>query len=72
MCFLLVSVGEVESLLLSVGTCFLPSLLSQPPALRVFETKQVKLFLSPKSAGPRGKEEGEPKGRWSGGYKDKQ
>lgn len=50
MCFLSVSVGEVESLLLSVGTCSLPSLRSQPPALRVFGTKQVKLCLSRGSA----------------------
>lgn len=72
MCFLLVSVGEVESLLLSVGTCSLPSLLSQPPTLRVLETKQVKLCLSLKRVGRRGKEGGEPRGRWLGGYKDNQ
>lgn len=54
MCFLLVRVGEVESLLLSVGTCFLPSLLPQPPfpTLRLFETKQVKLCPSRKSPDP--------------------
>lgn len=74
MCFLLVSVGEVESLLLSVGTCSLPSLLSQPPTLRVLETKQVKLCLSLKRVVQLYpcKEGGEPKGRWLGHYKDNQ
>lgn len=69
MCFLLVSVGEVESLLLSVGTCSLPGLLSQPPAPGVFETKQVRLCPFLKSLGSRGKGKGMPTCRWLGGSK---
>lgn len=54
------SVGEIERLLLSMGTWSLPSLPFQLPALKVLDTRQVRLSPSPKTLGLRGEGEGTP------------
>lgn len=49
-------VGEIERLLLSMGTWSLPSLPFQLPTPKVLDTRQVRLSPSLKSFGPGEKE----------------